>query len=134
MAIGFILTVLGLGGLLLLLFHAAVCALPAFVGFTAGLWAFNAGAGPIGALIAGTVAAAAMFAAFRAVFGMTRRAEVRTLLAILFAAPAACAGYHVVLALAQYGVPSENWRHVFACLGAGAIGYAAVARLMPHTT
>jgi hypothetical protein len=133
MAIGLILAVLSLGGLLLLLllFHAAVYALPAFVGFTAGLWAFNTGAGPIGALVVGTVAAAATFATFRAVFGMTRRAEVRTLLAILFAAPAAYAGYHIVLALSQYGVPSENWRLLFAFLGAGAIGYAAVARLMP---
>jgi hypothetical protein len=65
---------------------------------------------------------------------MTRRAEVRTLLAILFATPAAYAGYHVVLALAQYGVPSERWRHVFAMFGTGAIGYAAVTRLMLRTT
>ena len=129
MAVGVFLT--GLGGLF---FHATVYALPAFVGFTAGLWALNAGAGPIGALVAGAVAAAATFAAFRAVFGMTRRAEVRTLLAILFATPAAYAGYHVVLALAQYGVRSEHWRHVFAMFGAGAIGYAAVTRLMLRTT
>jgi hypothetical protein len=134
MAIGLILSVIGLGRLLLLLFQATVYALPAFVGFTAGLWAFNTGAGPIGALVVGTVAAAATFAAFLALLGITRRAEVRTLLAILFATPAAYAGYHVVLALAQYGVPSENWRHVFAVLGAGAISYAAVTRLMLRTT
>jgi hypothetical protein len=134
MAIGLVLSVVGLGGLLVLLLQATVFALPVFVGFTAGLWALNTGAGPIGALVVGAIAAAATLAAFRADFAMTRDATVRTLLAILFAAPAAYAGYHVVLALAQYGVPSDTWRHAFALFGAGAIRYAAVTRLMLHAT
>jgi tellurite resistance protein TehA-like permease len=82
----------------------------------------------------GSVAAVATLVACRATFGIARDATLRTLVAILFAAPAAYAGYHVVLALAQYGVPSENWRQVFALFGAGATGYAAVTRLMLHAT
>jgi hypothetical protein len=38
-------------------------------------------------------------------------------IAILFAAPAAIAGYHATLALAHIGVPSASWREVFAIVG-----------------
>jgi hypothetical protein len=39
------------------------------------------------------------------------------LIAAAFALPATLAGHHVVLAMAQIGVPSSAWRGVFACLG-----------------
>ena len=58
-----------------------------------------------------------------------RNAATRVLVAFVFAAPAAYAGYHVVLALAPYGVPSDMWRQVFALAAAGAVGLAAMARL-----
>jgi hypothetical protein len=99
MAIGIILSVLSLGGLVLLLARAAVYALPAFAGVTAGLWAFNTGAGPIGALLVGAVAAAATLAMFRVAFRRARTQVVRALLAASFAIPAAYAGYHIVLSV-----------------------------------
>ena len=51
------------------------------------------------------------------------------LVALAFAAPAVFAGYHVVFGLAQYGMSSDVWRHVFAVVGATVIGFTAVARL-----
>ena len=61
---------------------------------------------------------------------MTRSADhPRSSLRLLFAVPAALAGYHVVLALSQIGVPSTGWREVFACLGAVSVGGTAWARL-----
>jgi hypothetical protein len=54
---------------------------------------------------------------------------MRAAIAALFALPATFAGYHVVLAMAQIGVPSLAWQEVFACLGAVFIGGTAWARL-----
>jgi hypothetical protein len=50
MAVGIFLSVLGLGGLCFLLVRSAVYALPVFTGLAAGFWAFDTGAGPIGAI------------------------------------------------------------------------------------
>ena len=47
----------------------------------------------------------------------------------MFAGPVAYVGYHLVLAVAQYGVPSDMWRHAFAIAGAGIFGVTAVSRL-----
>ena len=51
------------------------------------------------------------------------------LVALVFAAPAAFAGYHVVFGLTQHVMSSDLWRHVFAAVGATVIGFTAVARL-----
>jgi hypothetical protein len=126
---GIILSVVGLGGLCFLLFRCAAYALPTFVGFAAGFWAFDSGAGPIGAIAVGAIAGGAALGACRLVFGLARNEVLRALIALAFAAPAAYAGYHIVFGLAYYGVTSEIWRHVFAVVGAGAIGLTAAARL-----
>ena len=56
MALGLVLSAFGLGSLWVLLFRASTYAVPIFVGLTAGWCAFNADAGPIGALALGAVA------------------------------------------------------------------------------
>jgi hypothetical protein len=129
MAAGIILSVLGLGGFCFLLFRSVVYALPLFVGFAAALWAFDTGAGPIAAIGASAVIGCATFGIFQLAFGLARSAAARMLVALVFAAPAAFAGYHVVFGLAQYGMSSDVWRHVFAAVGATVIGFTAVARL-----
>ena len=54
---------------------------------------------------------------------------LRAAIAAIFAVPAAIAGYHVVFAMSQLGMPSLAWREVFACLGAVFIGGTAWTRL-----
>lgn len=129
MALGLILSVFGLGSLWLLLFRASTYAVPIFVGLTAGWYAFKAGAGPIGALAIGAVASGAFLAAIQAAFCWSRSLLFRGVIALMFAGPAAYVGYHVVLAIAQHGVPSELWRHTFGIAGAGIFGLTAVSRL-----
>jgi hypothetical protein len=72
---------------------------PLFAGFVAGFWAFDTGAGPIGAIGAGAVIAGATIGVFQLSFGLARSAVARVLVAFVFAAPAAYAGYHVVFGL-----------------------------------
>jgi hypothetical protein len=129
MALGLILSVFGLGSLWVLLFRAGTYAVPIFVGLTAGWYAFQAGAGPVGSLALGAVAGGAFLAACQAAFSLNCSSLFRALIAVVFAGPASYVGYHLVLAVAQYGVPSDTWRHAFAIAGAGIFGFAAVARL-----
>jgi hypothetical protein len=101
MALGLIVSVFGLGSLGLLLFRASTYAVPIFIGLTAGWYAFQAGAGPIGALALGPVASGAFLAASQAAFSLSRTLLLRGLNAVVFAGPAAYVGYHLVLAIAQ---------------------------------
>ena len=50
---------------------------------------------------------------------------VRATVALVFAAPAALAGYHAALGLAHLAIPTEGWRNAMAV--AGAIIVAATA-------
>src|SRR5229473_2570105 len=112
--IAIVILTLGVGALFLLVCRLTVDALPAFAGCAAGFWAYGTGAGPIGALALGVVGVAITLAAGRLAFGCSRSAVTRTCIAFVFAAPAAYVGYHVILGLAQYAVPSDAWRHAFA--------------------
>jgi hypothetical protein len=129
MAFGLILSVFGLGGLCILLLRAITYVVPAFLGFAAGWLALNTGAGLTGTVVVGTVAGAVALLACQILFDRSRSSFVRFVIALIFAAPAAFAGYHAVLMVTQYGIPSDIWRHVFAIAGAGIIGFTAMVRL-----
>ena len=96
--IGLILSVFGVGFLCWLLFTLAVYPLPLFAGMTAGLAAYHSGAG-LGALVVGFAASAVTLVAGQAAFAAVKSPVLRVVIAILFAAPAAIAGYHATLAL-----------------------------------
>jgi hypothetical protein len=127
--IGLILGAFGIGFLCWALFALAVYALPCFAGVTAGLAAFHSGAGVIGAIVVGVVASALTLAAGQTVFAASRSPFIRAAIALLFAAPAAIAGYSATLGLAQIGVPSAGWREAFAVIGAILVGGTAWARM-----
>lgn len=127
--IGLILGAFGIGFLCWALFTLAVYALPFFAGVTAGLAAFHSGAGVIGAIVVGAVGGVLTLGAGQAAFAISRSAFLRATIAFLFAAPAAIAGYHATLALAQIGVPSVGWRDAFAIIGAILVGGTAWGRM-----
>lgn len=123
--IGVLLNIVGLGIFCWALFALATHALPFFVGMAVGIHSFHAGAGTLGAIVAGFVAAGFTFVVGRSAFSIARYRTVRLAIGLLFAVPAAYAGYGVTLALAQLGVAWESWRDSFAVLGAIAVGGAA---------
>lgn len=129
MTFGLILGLFGLGTLLVLLFTLAVHAVPFFVGLTAGLWAYDTGAGVVGALLVGLVTGTLTLLAAQLLFASVRSLALRGMLALLFAVPASVAGYHAVLGIAAILVPSEAWRQVFAAVGGLLVGATAAARL-----
>jgi membrane glycosyltransferase len=63
------------------------------------------------------------------VFSAARSPIVRLVVGLLFAVPAAYAGYDVTFAFARIGDPSEWWREAFAVVGAITVGGTAWARI-----
>ena len=132
--IGILLSIAGLGALCWLLFNLAVFALPLFAGVSVGLFSFHAGAGPIGGILVGIAAGLATLAVGRTVFSFATSPLLRCLVALLFAAPAAFAGYHAAHGLAALTTSAEGWRQAFAWVGALTVGATALARMaLPGT-
>ncbi|MCK1572774.1 hypothetical protein [Bradyrhizobium sp. 174] len=131
--IGLLLNIVGLGIFCWALFALAIHALPFFVGMTVGIYSFQAGAGPFGAIVVGFVAAGFTFVVGQYAVSVARSPIVRPVIGLLFAVPAAQAGYSVTLALAHLGIPSEWWRESVAVLGAIAVGGIALANVSMQT-
>jgi hypothetical protein len=129
MTLGVIGSLFGLGTMLALLFTLAIYAVPFFVGLTVGTWAFETGAGVIGAAVVGLVAGVVALFAAQLLFASVRSLALSAVIALLFATPAAVAGYHAVLGISALLVPSEAWRHVFAVIGGLVVGVSAAVQL-----
>jgi hypothetical protein len=129
LALGILLNLMGLGFFCWLLFALAVHALPVFVGVTGGAAALQSGAGVIGAILVALISGAAALFVGRVSFAATRSLALRTAIATIFAAPAAIAGSHVALGLADLGAPSPIWREALALIGAIAVGGTAWVRI-----
>jgi hypothetical protein len=123
------LSVAGIGFICWLLFNLAVYALPFFAGVSAGMFAYQTGSGPIGALLVGFIAGAITLVLGQVLFATIRSAALRAIVALAYAAPAALAEYHAVHGLSAFGGTSEIWRQVFAAIGAVVIAGVAWARV-----
>lgn len=131
--LGVLLNIVGLGIFCWALFALATHALPFFVGITVGIHSFHAGAGPFGAIVVGFVTAGFTLAVGQFAFAVARSLIVRLVIGLLFAIPAARAGYDVTIAVAQFGIAQEWWREAFAVGGAIIVGGTAWARLSMQT-
>jgi hypothetical protein len=127
--IGILRNIAGLGAVCWALFTLAVYAFPFFVGVTAGMYTYRVGMGPIGAIVVGFLTGAFGLLAGQHIFSVARSPIIRLAVALLFAAPAAWAGYEVTLSLAHIGISSEWWREAFASVGAVVVGCTAWARV-----
>ena len=129
LVIGLVLSMFGIGLFCWLIFTLAVYALPFFVALTAGMAAFDSGAGVAGASLVAIVFGALTLGVGQVAFALARPMALRVVIAAAFAVPAAMAGYHMVLGLSQIGVPSLLWREIFAWMGAIMIGCTAWSRM-----
>ena len=117
-----------LGAICWVLFNLAVFALPFFAGVTAGMAAFHSGAGPLGAVAVGMVVGLAMLLVGQLALTLAPSTFVRVAVALLFAAPAAVAGYNATHGMIALTTSSEGWQQTFAILGAIVVGVTALAR------
>jgi len=117
-----------------LLYSAAIYTLPFLVGAFVGLHAEQAGAGPLGSIVLGIAAGALVLLIGRTVFAHARGPFLRMAIALVFAAPAALAGYSATSTLFDLASASEGWRQVFAIAGATAIGVIAWQKTFRNAT
>ena len=113
MVLGIIFSLLGIGALVALMFNMAILALPLFAAVAAGRFAYQTEAGVLGAIAVGFVAGAAALGLGQAVLIFTRSTVVRLVVAFAFTAPAALAGYYLVLGLSHIGGAHGIWQQIF---------------------
>ena len=119
----------GIGVFCWLLYSAAIYTLPFLIGAFVGLHAEQAGAGALGGIVLGLGAGVLVLIVGRAMFAQARGPVLRIAIALLFAAPAALAGYSLTSTLFGLTSASEGWRQAFAIVGAMLIGAIAWQRL-----
>ncbi len=127
--LGILLSIAAIGFSCWLLFTLAVFALPFFAGVSAGVWAYHTGAGWLGAILIGIVAAGLTLGVGQVLLMMVRPLWARLLIALVFVAPAVIAGYHATHGIVKHTMPSETWQLIFSVIGAIAVGVAAFARV-----
>jgi len=118
-----------IAGLCVLAYTLAVYALPFMLAVEAARFAYATGSGMIGAGLVGLVAGAAAYGLLVFAFASLRSPVLRLIVALVFAAPAAVAGYALVHGVTGEAVPSEVWRQIFCIISGGFVGMAAFARL-----
>lgn len=74
-----------------------VFALPFFIGLNAGTWAYGTGAGWLGGIFAGLLAAGLTLAIGQGLLMLVRPIWARLLIALAFVAPAGMAGFYASL-------------------------------------
>lgn len=99
-------SVMLIAGLCVLAYALATYALPFMLGVTAAQFAYHTGAGFIGAGLVGYVAAVAGFGVLALLFDTLRSPILCLIVALVFAAPAAVAGYALVHGVTEEAVPS----------------------------
>ncbi|ENR5136341.1 hypothetical protein ACEWHB_001428 [Pseudomonas aeruginosa] len=124
-----LMSVVLIAGLCVLAYTLAVYALPFMLGVTAAQFAYQTGSGFIGAGLVGIVAAVAAFGILAFLFDTLRPPILRLLVALVFAAPAAIAGYALIHGVTKESVPSEIWRQIFCIIGGAFVGTSALLRL-----
>ena len=112
-----------------LAYTLAIYALPFFVGLAAAQFAYQTGSGLVGAGLVGLFSAGVAFGILAVLFETIRSPVIRLIVALVFAAPAAVAGYALVYGITKEAVPSEIWRQIFCIVGGGFVGLSALARL-----
>lgn len=124
-----VMTVMLMGMLCALAYTLATYALPFMLALAVARFAYETGAGFIGAALVGLAAGVVSFGALSLLFAATRAPILCITIALIFAAPAAVAGYALVHGVAGELVPSPIWRAIFSVIGAFAAGLSALARL-----
>jgi hypothetical protein len=127
--IGIILSVFAIAFFCWLLFTLAVYALPFFVGLTAAFSAYHAGYSLFASTLIAIFAAGVVLAFGQLAFALVRTPILRAAIALIFAVPAAAAGYYATLGIAHICMTSIALCHILAAVGASLVGSTACSRM-----
>lgn len=127
--LGILVSIAAIGTMCWLLFNLAVFALPFFIGLNAGTWAYGTGAGWLGGIVVGLLAAGLTLAVGQGLLMLVRPIWARLLIVLAFVAPAGMAGFYATLGIVKHMMPSETWQLIFSVIGAIAVGVTAFLRV-----
>ncbi|CAM5341399.1 hypothetical protein ATER59S_01029 [Aquamicrobium terrae] len=127
--LGILVSIAAIGTMCWLLFNLAVFALPFFIGLNAGTLAYDTGAGWLGGIVVGLLAAGLTLAVGQGLLMLIRPMWARLLIALAFVAPAGMAGFYATLGIVKHMMPSEIWQIIFSVIGAVAVGVTAFLRV-----
>lgn len=108
-----------------LLFRLSVHALPLFVAFAAASTTYRADNSVVASLAAAGLAAIATIALAQIALGFARSDFARAAIGLIFALPAALAGYHAVHGIAVATMPASIWQVAISLIGACVIAAAS---------
>ena len=91
-----------------LLFRLSIYALPLFVAFAVAFTTYHSGYGIIATLVAAVLAAIATIAIAQIALGLAKSDLARAAIGLVFALPAAFAGYHAVHGIAVATLPASS--------------------------
>jgi len=123
----------GIGLLCWVFFTLVSIVVPTMAGLMVFFCAYHTGAG-LASVILGVMAGSLVLWLFRAGLTASRQPLARLGIMLAFCVPAVIAGYFAALGVAQTGIVSSVWQHILAVIGAGAVGPASFARLMPKAS
>jgi hypothetical protein len=112
-----------------LAFQTTVYAVPFALGVSAGAYAYRTGAGEVAAFGIGIAIGVLSWAMAQRLFLLAPNRSWRAALALLFALPAAYAGYHAALWIVGDSVAAPLWQNTLALAAALAVGATAAFRL-----
>ena len=127
--LGILVSIAAIGTMCWLLFNLAEFALPFFIGLNTGSWAYGTGAGWLGGIVVGLLAAGLTLAVGQGLLMLIRPMWARLLIALAFVAPAGMAGFYATLGIVKHMMPSEIWQLIFSVIGAVAVGVTAFLRV-----
>jgi hypothetical protein len=124
-----LLTILGLGLLAGLLFTLTTYALPVWVGMSAAFWLHDAEQSVLAAVLGGLAVGCGVAVLGEVVFAHLRSTALRLILGLVYAVPAALAGFHATKDLSQLTGTGEAATLVLAGIMSVVIGGTAFARI-----
>lgn len=114
---------------LVLIYRAAVYAVPFATGVWAGFAALDAGSGPLLAIAIGFVTGAIVFGIGQSICNSNLPRVLRYGVVLVFVVPAVWIGYSTTRQIAELFGPADPWTTSMSIFGAVAVGITAFARL-----
>lgn len=112
-----------------LFYKVTTYALPCLTGLIVAGYAFEAGAGWLGAIVLWGVTALVAFGLMRWLYASVTQPILRAVLSVAFVTPSAVMSYLILNTLTAGRVPSELWRQALCIFGAGVAALMALVRL-----
>ena len=125
MLIGITLILVAIALCCALLFRLSIYALPLFVAFAVVSTTYHSGYDIIAALVAAVLAAIATIAIAQIALGLAKSDLARAAIGLVFALPAAFAGYHAVHGIAVATMPVSSGQVAVSLIGAAVIATAS---------